>query len=127
LNRIVKAQKDLLLIGMNKNVVYKLTCKNCDVVYVGQTKRKLNTRIAEHKKDINKKISNHSVITEHRIEFDHDFDWENPRILDVEKHYQKRLISEMINIKTQKKAINLQSDTECLQYAYVEILNKIED
>jgi len=49
LNRIVKVQKDLP-IGMNKNVVYKLACKNCDVVHVGQTKRKLNTRIAEHKK-----------------------------------------------------------------------------
>jgi len=125
LNRIVKSQKDKLPIGMNKNVVYKLTCKNCDVAYVGQTKRKLNTRIAEHKKDINKKTSYHSVITEHRIEYDHKFDWENPKILDIEQHYHKRLISEMMNIKTQKKTINLQSDTECLQYAYIEILNKI--
>jgi len=30
------------------------------------------------------------------------------RILDIEKHYQKRLVSEMINIKAQKNAINLQ-------------------
>jgi len=124
LNRIVKAQKDHLPIEMNKNVVYKLACKNCDVAYVGQTKRKLNTRISEHKKDI-KKTSNHSVITEHRIAFDHHFDWENPKILDIEEHYQKRLISEMINIKAQKNTINLQSDTEYLQYAYIEILNKI--
>jgi len=129
LNRMVKAQKDHLSIEMNKNVVYKLACKNCDVAYIGQTKRKLNTRIAEHKRDINKKTSNHSVITEHRIEFDYDFDWENPKIFDIEKHYQKRLMSEMINIKAQKKAINLQSECnlniECLQYAYIEILNKI--
>jgi len=104
LNRIVKAQKDHLPTGMNKNVVCKLVCKNCDVAYVGQTKRKLNTRIAEHKKDINKKTFNHLVITKHRIEFGHDFDWENPKILDIEKHYQKRLMSEMINIKAQKNA-----------------------
>jgi len=42
------------------------------------------------------------------MEFDHDFDWENPKILDKEKHYQKRFISEMINIKSQKNAFNLQ-------------------
>jgi len=84
------------------------------VAYVRQTKRKLNIRIAEHKKDINKKISNHSVITEHRIEFDYDFGWKNPKILDIEKHYQKRLISEVMNIKAQKKTINLQSDTKCI-------------
>jgi len=124
LNRIVKAQKDHLPIGSNKNVVYKLACKDCDAAYVGQTKRKLNTRVAEHKRDI-KKTSNHSVITEHRLEYDHEFDWENPIILDIEKHYNKRLLSEMINIKTQKKTINLQTDTECLQYAYIDILNKL--
>jgi len=33
-----------------------LSCKNCDIAYVEQTKKKLNTRIAEHRKDINKKF-----------------------------------------------------------------------
>jgi len=90
-------------LGSNKNVVYKLKCKNCDVTYIGQTKRRLSTRVAEHRKDINKKTPNHSVITNHRLEFHHDnFDWDNPSILDKEDY--KRLISEMINIKTQKNA-----------------------
>jgi len=65
------------------------------------------------------------VITEHRIEFNHDFDWDNPKILDKEKHYQIRLMSEMTNIKSQKNAINLQSDTECNMHTSSEILNKI--
>jgi len=77
-------------------VVYKLNCKNCDVSYVGQTKRRLNTRASEHQKDINKKTSNHSVITEHRLEFNHEFEWDNLIILDKEKQYYRRLISEMI-------------------------------
>jgi len=64
--------------------VYKLYCKNCDVSYI-QTKRRLNIRILEHKKDINKKTANHSVITEHRLEFGHEFDWDNPKIVDKEK------------------------------------------
>jgi len=50
LGRIIKAQKNPLPIGHNKNV-YKLCCKNCNVSYVGQTKRRLNTRILEHKKE----------------------------------------------------------------------------
>jgi len=48
LGRMIKAQKDSLPIGHNKNVVYKLNCKNCDGSYVGQTKRRLNTRVTEH-------------------------------------------------------------------------------
>jgi len=125
LGRIIKAQKDTLLTKNNKNVVYKLSCKNCDATYVGQTKRKLNTRITEHKNDINKKTDNHSVITEHRIDKNHEFDWDNPKILDREKYYYKRLVSEMINIKSQKNSLNMQTDTEHLQQSYIEILNKI--
>jgi len=124
LGRIIKVQKDKLALECNKNVVYKLACKNCDSTYVGQTKRKLKTRLTEHKNDIKRKTGKFSVITEHRLENNHEFDWDNPKILDKEKFYFKRLLSEMISIKSQKKALNLQSDTELLPTTYVEILNK---
>jgi len=76
LGRITKGQKDILPTKCNKNIVYKLSCKNCDATYVGQTKRKLNTRVLEHKNDINKKTGKHSVITEHRLDKNHEFDWD---------------------------------------------------
>jgi len=81
----------------------------------------------KHKNDINKKKSKHSVINDHRTELNHEFDWDNPTILDKEKNYYKRLTSEMISIKTQINPINLQSDTECLQYVYLDILNKLNN
>ena len=37
----------------------------------------------------------------------HDFDWNNIQILDKEPCYNKRLISEMLNIKKQKNLILL--------------------
>jgi len=36
-------------------------------------------------------------------------------LLDKERYYYKRLISKMINIKSQRNALNMQSDTELLQ------------
>jgi len=36
LGRIIRAQKDSLPIDFNKNIVYKLNCKNCDATYIGQ-------------------------------------------------------------------------------------------
>jgi len=41
---IIKAHKDILPKLLNKDVVYKLCCKNCDASYVGQTSRQLKQR-----------------------------------------------------------------------------------
>jgi len=74
LEGIIKAQKDRLSNYSKKNVVYKISCNDCDGTYVGQTKRKLNTRILEHRNQINRKSSNTTVITEHRLRHNYDFD-----------------------------------------------------
>jgi len=38
LGKVIRAQKDPLQLGSNKNVVYKLKCKNCDVTYIARLK-----------------------------------------------------------------------------------------
>ncbi|EFN73564.1 hypothetical protein EAG_08052, partial [Camponotus floridanus] len=77
-----------------------------------QTSRRLITRINEHRKHMNRATTNKSVITEHRLNFDHEFKWDEVKILDKESFYNKRLISEMICIKRQQNGLNLQTDTE---------------
>jgi len=112
LRNIIKAHKDPLPNLCKKNVVYKLNCNNCEATYVGQTKRQLKTRIVEHRNHIKRNTSIHSVITDHRIIS--EFDWDNVEILNVERNLNKRLISEMISIKSQRKSLNLQTDTDSL-------------
>jgi len=107
------------------NVVYKLNCVDCNASYVGQTCRLLKTRIAEHRNYINRNTTTQSVITEHRIGLSHDFDWLNVEILDVERYYTKRLISEMLYIKLQDNSLNQQTDTECLDSGIISILNRL--
>ena len=72
--------------------MYKISCKSCDAFYIGQTGRKLKTRLAKHRNHINRNSNNQLVITKHRIEFEHDFDWMNA-ILDEERFLNKCLIS----------------------------------
>jgi len=105
-------------------VVYTFCCKNCDASYIGQTSRQLKTRISEHRNHI-WNTTTQSVITEHRLQFNHDFDWEDVKILDSERFLGKLLVSEMMFIKKQKNGINLQSDTEHLDDAYISILSKL--
>jgi len=64
--------------------MYKIFCKDCDASYMGQTKRKLKTRLNEHIKNIKLDPQKHSVISDHILEHDHSFDWKSIKILDFE-------------------------------------------
>jgi len=91
LNTFIKGGKDSLDPMSHLGVVYKMTFHDCNASYVGQTKRQLRTRIKEHVSDINKKNGSPSVISEHRLNFNHDFEWENIKItLDNEQSYKKK-------------------------------------
>ena len=83
------------------------------------TKQKL--RICEHISDINKKTGSPSVISDHYINFNHNFRNE-VKILDSESSHNKRLISEMIHIKRQKQSLNKQNDIESLPQFYLQII-----
>jgi len=45
--------------------------------------------------------------------------------LNKERYLPKRLFSEMLHIKRQKKLLNLQSDTEYLDSGIISVLNKL--
>jgi len=114
LTGFIKRHKNSNCIENNNNAVYKIFCNDCNASYVGQTKRKIQTRIGEHVRNMGVDESRHSVITKHIIELNHSFDWKNTKILDIEPNYYKRLISEMIYIKTQDNSLNSIEDIECL-------------
>jgi len=86
LNKYIKRGKDQLDVfitsrGSLQNILWRLWLKR----YVDQTKRKLKDyRLQEHKLDINKNTGSPTVITNHRIECNHNFHWSNVQILDKE-------------------------------------------
>jgi len=121
----IKRHKDYNKHDTKNNIVYKIFCNNCNASYVGQTKRQLKTRINEHEKNVRFDESKHSVITKHMTEMNHTFNWQEVKIMDYEKNYFKRLISEMIYIKTQDNGLNSVEDIECLDSSYFNLLTRI--
>jgi len=63
-----------------------------------------------------------SVISNHRLENNHEFNWSETRILDRESSYVKRLVSEMVFIKRLQNGLK-QSDTDLLPDAYLPIID----
>lgn len=87
LSSFIKVHKDRLPNLSRKNVVYKISCLNCDAFYVSQTDRLLSTRVKEHHNHINENTNQHSVIMDHRL-MNHDFNWNDIDILDEREKNQ---------------------------------------
>jgi len=70
----------------------------------------VKTRLHEHAIDVNKKNDSLSVISDHRLETNHEINSNDVKIVDNESSCIKRLISEMIYLKKQPYGLNKQSD-----------------
>ena len=94
--------------------VYKVPCQSCQASYIGETSRKLGTRIEEHKKDCQKldgqsytrsqrasasQVYNKSAITDHAGKENHVINWEGTRLVARESQDLSRRIREAIWIK----------------------------
>ena len=64
----------------DKPCVYKIPCKDCDKVFVGQTGRNLNTRNVEHKRSVRYAQEN-SALFQHMQNVGHVIDWNNSTML----------------------------------------------
>ena len=122
---VIKDLTSLIKLGKDKtdkleqmSFVYEISCSDCSATYVGETKRTLKTRINEHKKHRNE----NSVVSLHESEMKHSFDWKSVRILDNEHNYKKRLISEMIHIKSNSHRINRKEDVFNLSNVYFPLI-----
>ena len=96
--------------------MYIFDCKSCDARYIGETKRELEAWIKEHEKSIIK--NKDTVVAAHIKNSSHEFDWDNVAILDCEKFFTKRRISEMLCISGLNNTINQKEDTLCLSSTY---------
>lgn len=113
------------------NVVYEISCNytDCNSVYIGQTKRYLKERMKEHEYDVktskNINKTTHTALVEHILQKpDHNFDFDNCRILGAESNLKKRLLLEMIEIKKNKNSVNKRTDIESLNSIYFSILEQ---
>ena len=97
--------KDQDEIGSKTNVIYKICCKECSSIYIGQTKRRLKDRIKEHIKSVVAGVGV-SGVANHVLNTSHSIDWDNVTILDGESNKLAREIKESIWIRKCNPELN---------------------
>ena len=101
--------------------MYEVRCKNCDFVYVGQSKQDLDSQFKDHQRAIKQQKPENFALCEHIILFDHVIDWANSRILITESNFSERLGAESWFILSRPKVIN-RSDGEFFPVVYRSLL-----
>ena len=117
IRHILPSPKDPYTTEDKTCVVYQIPCSDCDYVYIGQTKRGLKSRLADHRRATSQLRPELSALCEHAMDFNHTIDWEKSEILKVENNYSKRLISEAWFINAHSKVMN-RSDGDSLPNVY---------
>ena len=81
--------------------VYKLNC-SCGATYVGETKKKVATRLAEHQRDIRTEKWMSTGCSEHARGCQGEFNWDENVTIAKEPIYRRRKIREALEIRRWK-------------------------
>ena len=99
LRYLLTKAKDPLPIDKQSNVVHAVPC-TCGKVYIGETKRRLDTRIKEHKDACMKFLTDKSVIVEHAWLNDYPINWAGMKVLQGPSRTMKLVVKESLSIRT---------------------------
>ena len=106
LKQLLVKPKDQVPDRERANVVYQVPCANCPATYVGQTGRRLNQRLREHRRAVESGDCANSALAEHAWGCHHPVDWDHLRVLDGHPHLYQRLTLESVHIRSQSNPVN---------------------
>ena len=105
ISSILKKSKDKIEKEASRGIVYKIKCKDCDCIYVGQTSRALKTRVKEHVKAI-ATLDKNSLLAKHHMLNGQQIDLESVEIVDRSSAWRQRLILEAWHSVRNRNTIN---------------------
>ena len=99
-----KSLKTNIPVLQRSNVIYMMRCSDCSACYIGKTKRKLHTRVCEHRAALKGRVF--SCIAEHSLRAGHKIDWTNVEVIGFDRSDIRLLYKETCLIKKHKPTMN---------------------
>ena len=106
LRKLLCKPKDRVATEDKNNIVYEIDCSNCQAVYFGESKRSLKSRSDEHKRSVRNCDCDKNEIAKHCWEADHNFRWDQKKVIDRESRLIPRKIKEIIHSLKNPNHIN---------------------
>ena len=106
LRQVLVKLKDQVPVQQRAGVIYRIPCKDCPEVYVGQTGRTLAHRLKEHKRTLTSGNLAQSAVAEHATQQSHAIDWECATVIDTEQPFHRRCTLESWHIRSETNAMN---------------------
>ena len=118
--------------------VYRIPCKTCSKVYIGETGHSFGTRMNEHHKEVEHQEGrrftrrakaaaeeelNKSAIADHVNNENHVIDWDAAKILGRESDRTARWIREAIKIRKEREVMNRDEGAYHLRHGYDSLLS----
>ena len=97
--------KDPLTIEKQAKVVYRVPC-SCGEAYIGETVRRLETRVKEHRDACQKGALEKSALAEHAWMNHHPIKWEEVSVIDRARTAKELLVKEAIHIRLNHPSLN---------------------
>ena len=102
---ILRKPKEKVPTEDSTGIIYEISCKQCDKIYIEQTAWALKTRVKEHKRAITKD-DKLSLIAAHRRETNHDFDFDDTKIIDCSANWNQQTFLEAWHSINKPNSIN---------------------
>lgn len=94
--------------NLEKSGIYRIKCSYCDAVYVGQTRRTVRKRLADHIKYIEKRQTQSSAFAAHAIQNKHlNVTTENVELIKNVRDERRLDAYECVYIRKNESAVNL--------------------
>ena len=90
--------KDALLVEKQANVAYWIPC-SCGKAYIGETKRRLESRLREYQDACQTQSLLKSAVAEHAWGSHHPINWKDTSVIDWARRPEELLLKEAIHIQ----------------------------
>ena len=97
LHKLLCKLKDRVATEDKNNIVYEIDCSNCDTAYFCESKRSLKSHSDENKRSVRNCDCDKNEIAKHCWEADHNFNWDQKKVIDMESRLISRKIKETIH------------------------------